>query len=674
MHRFLVLISVFFSLAVPLSAQQPAEPIRFGEKKPTAVAVGPGGKIFVTAIDERDKKVSGAIMAIEKGEAVTLHEGLVEPMGIVAFQQWFYVADKTRVLRIDAKGKLEVFADSAAFPAPPKSLAGITTDIETGTLYVSDVGDEKDPSSGSAIFRITPNRKVSLVTNSKTTPELILPYGLTMDGQSNLLVSEARWGNLYRLRLSDKKIEKLAEGLGLCYCVTKDHHGRVFVSTAIDRKLYVIPRPGEKPVVLAEGADSVYGICLDQTGKQLLVADAEGRKLITIPIRIPGYEVDETPFPFDNVIAFPNLQWSGWKAESDSGKIVPFRPVLLTHAGDGSNRIFVGTQQGVVQVFPNDQKATKSTIFLDLQDRVTYNDNTNEEGFLGLAFHPKYKDNGEFFVFYTTKKTELANVVSRFKVSKDDPNRADPNSEEILLTFKKPFWNHDGGTLCFGPDGFLYITHGDGGLANDPYDNGQNLKSHLGKILRIDVDHKDGDKPYAIPKDNPFAGKADARPEIWAYGLRNIWRMSFDRKTGQLWAADVGQNLFEEIDLIKGGGNYGWNRREGLHPFGPRGSGISPDFVEPIWEYDHEVGKSITGGHVYRGSRLPELAGHYIYGDYVSCKFWALRYDEGKGRVVANRPLKDRNLPIYSFGEDEKGEIYWLTSTIDGKGIYWFVK
>jgi glucose/arabinose dehydrogenase len=242
------------------------------------------------------------------------------------------------------------------------------------------------------------------------------------------------------------------------------------------------------------------------------------------------------------------------------------------------------------------------------------------------------------------------------------------------MTFKKPFWNHDGGTICFGPDGYLYITHGDGGLGNDPFDNGQSLETFLGKVLRIDVNHKDEGKNYAVPKDNPFVDRKGAKPEIWAYGLRNIWRMAFDRPTGKLWASDVGQNLYEEIDLIRKGGNYGWNRREGLHPFGARGSGPCEEFIEPIWEYHHDVGKSLTGGAVYRGERLPELVGSYLYGDYVTCKIWAMRYDDAKGRVVANRPIKDKNKPIFSFGEDEKGEIYLLTATPDGKGIYWFVK
>src|SRR5262249_21785858 len=163
-------------------------------------------------------------------------------------------------------------------------------------------------------------------------------------------------------------------------------------------------------------------------------------------------------------------------------------------------------------------------------------------------------------------------------------------------------------------------------------------------------------KPYAIPKDNPFVGRADAAPEKWAYGLRNVWRMAFDRKTGKLWAGDVGQNLWEEIDILEAGGNYGWDLREGLHPFGPPGVAPRTDWTEPIWVYHHDVGKSITGGLVYRGERLPELAGSYLYADYVTGAIWALRYDEEQKRVVANRPIRDRRLPVYSFGEDERGE------------------
>jgi glucose/arabinose dehydrogenase len=350
------------------------------------------------------------------------------------------------------------------------------------------------------------------------------------------------------------------------------------------------------------------------------------------------------------------------------------RPVVLTHAGDGSDRVFVATEQGVIHVFPNDPKAARTKVFLDIHDKVIYDDEQNEEGFLGLAFHPRYKENGEFFLFYTIKKPKLTNVLVRYRVSRDDPDRADPASEEELLRITKPFWNHNGGTLCFGPDGYLYVAVGDGGSANDPFGHGQDLGKLFGKVLRLDMDHKDQAKNYAVPKDNPFVNRPGARPEVWAYGLRNVWRMAFDHKTGALWASDVGQNLYEEIDLLVAGGNYGWNVREGLHPFGGKGSGPRNDLIDPIWEYHHDVGKSLTGGAVYRGRRLPELEGCYLYGDYVSARIWALRYDEGKKRVVANRRVRDPNVPILSFGEDEQGEVYLMTYTPTGRGIYSFVR
>lgn len=372
--------------------------------------------------------------------------------------------------------------------------------------------------------------------------------------------------------------------------------------------------------------------------------------------------------------AFVNVRWPGWSPESDSGKPNEFRPIVLTHASDGSGRLFLATQHGQIFVFRNDDHATDAKLFLDIRDRVTYKDTQNEEGFLGLAFHPKYKQNGEFFVYYTTSKAKLTNIVARFRVSKDDPDRADPSSEEQLVRIKKPFWNHDGGTVCFGPDGYLYFTHGDGGAANDPFDNGQNLKSWLGKIHRIDVDRRDPGQNYAVPKDNPFTGRDDAKPEIWAYGLRNVWRMAFDRDTGDLWAADVGQDLYEEIDLIAKGGNYGWNRREGMHPFGRKGVAANPQMIEPIWEYHHDIGKSITGGFVYRGQAIPELRGHYLYGDYVSCKLWGLKYDREAKRVLANRTIADPKLPIHSFGEDDAGEAYLLTASRTGRGIHRFVR
>ncbi|MEZ6071250.1 MAG: family 16 glycoside hydrolase [Pirellulales bacterium] len=264
--------------------------------------------------------------------------------------------------------------------------------------------------------------------------------------------------------------------------------------------------------------------------------------------------------PVDGVLpvgveqAFAKLEWDGWSPVDENGRQQSFRPIVLTHANDGSKRVFVAEQHGAIYVFDNDSEVKESKLFLDIRDRVSYNDNQNEEGLLGLAIHPNFKENGEIVVYYSAQEPAHRSVISRFRVSKDDANHVDPASEEQLLTIDQPFWNHNGGTVTFGPDGYLYIGLGDGGAANDPYENAQNLGVLLGSILRIDVDHKGKDgQPYAIPSDNPFADVAGARPEIYAYGLRNVWRIAFDSETGALWCGDVGQNLWEEIDLIEKG-------------------------------------------------------------------------------------------------------------------------
>jgi glucose/arabinose dehydrogenase len=348
------------------------------------------------------------------------------------------------------------------------------------------------------------------------------------------------------------------------------------------------------------------------------------------------------------------------------------RPIVVTHANDGSDRVFVAEQEGIIKVFPNDQGVEEADVFLDIEDQVVYRDSKNEEGLLGFAFHPKYKTNGHFFVYYTTADADLTSVVTRFTVSKDDPGKADPKSEVELLRVKQPYWNHNGGTLAFGPDGMLYVALGDGGNGGDPHSNGQNLTTLLGSILRIDVDHQDDGKNYAIPKDNPFVGKTifvgggkdnevAVASEIYAYGFRNVWRLSFDRKTGSLWAADVGQGLWEEINIVQSGGNYGWNMREAQHWFRPDGNDMQAGLIDPIWEYHHDIGKSITGGSVYRGSRVPELMGKYVYADYVSGLLWALDYDAASGSVKGNYSLTGKSQPIMSFGEDQSGEIYLMT-------------
>jgi glucose/arabinose dehydrogenase len=412
-------------------------------------------------------------------------------------------------------------------------------------------------------------------------------------------------------------------------------------------------------------------ICLQDHGDEVAYRNIKVRELPadgSVPNPVNG-ELAVRPVP-----AFSSLEWEGWEPVSPNGLAQAFRPIVLTHAGDGSNRVFVADQWGAIYVFDNKPDATSAALFLDVRDRVHYQDNQNEEGLLGFTFHPQFKENGEFFLYYTTQDAAHTSVISRFKVSKDDPNRADPSSEEELMRIPQPFWNHNGGTICFGPDGYLYIGLGDGGAANDPMGNGQNLETLLGSILRIDVDSKAEGKAYGIPEDNPFVDVDGAQPEIYAYGLRNVWRMSFDRETGTFWCADVGQNLWEEINIIVPGGNYGWALRESMHPFGPQGSDRRDDLIEPIWEYDHQVGKSITGGVVYRGEKLPELAGKYIYADYVSGKIWALTYDESSEKVVSNEaiPVEGGGMAIINISEDEAGEVYFTIVSPTGQGLYTF--
>ncbi len=365
--------------------------------------------------------------------------------------------------------------------------------------------------------------------------------------------------------------------------------------------------------------------------------------------------VDQSAIPVHVEKAFSNFQVE--------------RPIFIDHAGDGSNRLFIGSQLGKIYVLPNPQTDEEPVEFLDITDRVVYNDRQNEEGLLGLAFHPKYKENGEFFLYYTNNKEPQLSYISRFKVSKDDPNKADPASEELLMQIKQPFWNHNGGTVVFGPDGYLYIGLGDGGLRDDPLQAAQDLTTVLGKILRIDVDKKSPGLNYGIPSDNPFIKIPGARPEIFAYGVRNIWRMSFDKATGDFYAADVGQDLWEEVNLVERGGNYGWSNREAFHQAKSSKVDTTSPISDPIWEYPHKdnVGKSITGGLVYHGKAVPELKGYYLYGDYVSGRLWALKIDPTTRKVKENRVIEwPQHLPIVTFGADESGEVYFTTTTSGG--------
>ena len=336
------------------------------------------------------------------------------------------------------------------------------------------------------------------------------------------------------------------------------------------------------------------------------------------------------------------------------------RPILLTHSGDGSDRIFILEQGGRILVFENGPSPIKTKVFLDISARVSRIG--NEEGLLGLAFHPDYKTNGQFFVSYSSKGQTQQSVIARYRVRKDNANQADPDSEEVILRQLQPYRNHNGGDIKFGADGFLYISFGDGGDKNDPHSHGQNLETWLGSILRIDVDSEDEGKKYAVPPDNPFVDRSklaenqNAAPEIWAYGLRNVWRFSFDRETGDLWAADVGQNKTEEVDIITAGGNYGWNRYEADEVFKEETSLALGEAVKPVVSYDHKLGKSITGGHVYHGKRFKEMDSLYFYADYFSGNLWSLRKTEAN--KYQSTLVRQTGRSIASFGEDQDGEVY----------------
>lgn len=340
------------------------------------------------------------------------------------------------------------------------------------------------------------------------------------------------------------------------------------------------------------------------------------------------------------------------------------RPLDLQSGRDGSNRLFVAEQTGKIHVFENSPLVAVSSVFLDLSDKITRSDiRGGEEGLLGMAFHPGYETNGYLFVDYTADSPRRT-VVSRFSVDADNPNIADPSSEKFILQVAQPYSNHNGGQLAFGPDGYLYIAMGDGGGAGDPLGNAQNRSTLLGAILRIDVDATDPGLNYSIPEDNPFAGNSlGYREEIYAYGLRNPWRFSFDNATGDLWTADVGQNAIEEIDIIEAGGNYGWNIKEGTSCYSPSTGCNSTGLIDPVFEYDHTLGRSITGGFVYRGQSTPALAGLYVYADYISGRIWSLNYSGGI--VFENRELFDTNLFISSFGIDDQNELYF--TAFDGR-------
>ena len=351
--------------------------------------------------------------------------------------------------------------------------------------------------------------------------------------------------------------------------------------------------------------------------------------------------------------AFPNLSFD--------------RPLYFHHIPGRTGKVVVVEQAGKVFSFPQRRDVTpeEMSTIIDVNARRK----GNEEGLLGLAFDPEYPENRHVYLHFSASDP-VRNVLARYTMN-EDHTELDPDSEVVILEVEQPWGNHNGGMIDFGPDGMLYLALGDGGSGGDPKNSGQDLSTLLGTILRINPRIEPGTgvdgANYAIPEDNPFVGVENARPEIWAWGLRNVWRFSFDPENGDLWAGDVGQNKYEEIDLITRGGNYGWNIREGMHPFR---KGSPPDgvrLIEPIVEYPRKEGQSVTGGYVYRGESIPLLRGAYIYADYQSGKVWALWYDGSS--VRQQRELLRVKFPS-SFGTDAAGELY--VCSFDGS-IYKFV-
>jgi len=351
-------------------------------------------------------------------------------------------------------------------------------------------------------------------------------------------------------------------------------------------------------------------------------------------------------------LIYSNFSYGQFELQNAFPNITFNNPLFLTNSGDGTNRIFVVEQNGIVKVYPNSSATINVKTFLNITDRVA---SGGEMGLLGLVFHPDYENNGYFYVNYTATNPRRT-IISRYQVT-NNPDSADKNTELILLTFNQPFGNHNGGWIGFGPnDGYLYIGTGDGGSSGDPQNNGQSIITFLGKILRIDIDNEDPGLEYAIPVDNPFSDSTGSVvKEIYAWGMRNPWRNSFDPVTGWLWSADVGQYQWEEIDIVENGKNYGWRCYEGTHSYNSSGCNY-PEYVDPVWEYSHSLGCSITGGYVYRGPTIPELTGKYIYADYCLSTIWSLEYD---GITPPdNQTLLTATGSVTSFGVDEQSELF----------------
>ena len=454
--------------------------------------------------------------------------------------------------------------------------------------------------------------------------------GIIFIALASALIFDAPWINVSLRRLAQVAI------------------GVLIAASALGLSIFIITR------ILAAGHQVVAAVLfglLIPVGLGILIV---GVRIVQdpLPVVLPTLALAPlptlTPVPTSNYttaeLAFPSLEFT--------------RPTNLIQPEDGTDRIFVTEQAGRILVFPNDQKITQVAEFLDVSDRVE--SHHPEQGLLGLAFDPNFLETKHFYISYTACEPCRV-VVSRFSVSKGDPNIADRDSELVIIEIPHPNPNHNGGQLGFGLDRYLYISIGDGALPGDPHGNAQDKTNLLGSILRIDVSSASETERYLIPQDNPFVGVPEARDEIWAYGLRNTWRWSIDQDTGFMWAADAGQLTWEEVNIIGKGLNYGWNILEGQQCFSPPVDCDDTDVEPPVATYGRIDGCAIIGGFVYRGDQIPSLTGAYLYGDYCSGKIWALWYDGAS--ITKHQRIIDTDLSITSFGQDLAGNVYILNAS-----------
>jgi glucose/arabinose dehydrogenase len=523
-------------------------------------------------------------------------------------------------------------------------------------IQVQDNADGHDPQKAGWLYQLY---KPSKPNWAKMFEAQVGYQGIEMDDATR---PAGQWNQLY-LRIAKKDCEVQLNGVSYFHfnMNSKDWTERIAKS-----KFAKYPEFGKT----GKGH-----ICLQDHGNMVSYRN--------IKIRLPraggaAPKSSDSKMHLEVVEAFPQIKWEDFEGADENGRVQVLRPVELIHPGDGTNRLFAADQRGRIYAINNQADVKEATVILDIQDRVQAHDaasNVNEEGLLGMAIHPNFKQNGYVFVYYTSNKSSLKNgrfsYVSRFTVDQTT-GTASGDSELILMKIDQPFANHNGGPMTFGNDGLLYIGFGDGGGRNDPDGRGQDLSNLMGTILRIDVDHKSEGKNYSIPKDNPFLGTKGALPEIYAYGIRNPWRIANDPLTGNIWIADVGQDQWEEINILRKGANYGWSIAEGSYGFGNAKVDPNVKVTDPVWEYDHQIGKSVTGGYVYRGKVFPKLVGCYLFADYTSGRIWALRYDSKTQRVTENIQLRGTGSPVMAFGLDEQGEVYFTGESVNGKSIFKF--